>query len=98
MTAIEELLLAGERLAEGVDDFFEIQRYPPTRVDYEEGEAGGYEFLCAVEDYREDLKATKAALTLALRNYRYAQQRELSARAIRGINGATTALSTGGAK
>jgi hypothetical protein len=68
MIAIEELLLAAERLAESVDDFFEIERYPPpSRSDYEKGDAGTEEFCAAREHHQlRDRIAAVEGYSLAL--------------------------------
>jgi hypothetical protein len=80
MTALEELMLAGEALAEAVDDYRNLaQCYAPEREDFDSDE----DFRFAVQCYEDDRKAAAARLGRAFRDYRCAQQRELSQRVIR---------------
>ena len=82
MTALEELLLAAEALAEAVDDYRDLaQCSAPERADFDSDE----EFLVAVECYEDDCRDAAARLCRALRDYRWAQQRELSQRVIRSL-------------
>ena len=82
MTALEELLLAAEALAEAVDDYRDLAQCSASeREDFGSDE----EFLLAVECYEDDRKDAAARLGRLLRDYRRAQQRELSQRVIRSL-------------
>jgi hypothetical protein len=86
--ALAELLLAAERLAEAVDDYHAIaDDHPPYREQFDDGEEGEREFSEELERYEEDQAAAVITLGRALRNYRHAQEREVCARAVVGING-----------
>ena len=82
MSAIEELLFAAERLAEELEDL--SPSHPlPDRCDFDEDERGNQDFDEAVRLYLDELQIRDAILNRTLRDFRRAQQRELSERILR---------------
>jgi hypothetical protein len=86
----DELLETAERLADEIEYYLaggDILSLPPTRAEYEAGPAGDADYESAVQDHHENCDAAaKDAVALALHNYRRAQERDLSERAIRATS------------